>query len=166
MESLKFDFEEVLTTKLDSIGTKELDEKNILEMTLWKLSRYPHVSTDVLKKLNSLANVSDIEEKKDRCLVIDALHALLGCKGVRLPMASTYLRFRNPAVFQIIDQRVWFRLYNKEYKNSYNQTKQIEKYLQYLKDLRIKCQKDNIPFEVADRYYYMVDKEKGHRIRY
>lgn len=166
MKSIQFDYEKVLTDKLDRIGANEFTETNILEMTLWKLSRYPHVNTDVLNKLNRLAYVSDIEEEKDRHLIIDALQALLGCKGVRLPMASTYLRFRNPKVFQIIDQRVWFQLYNEELTNSNDHTMLIEKYLKYLKDLRIKCQYDNIPFEMADRYYYIIDKDKKHRIRY
>jgi len=94
------------------------------------------------------------------------LCSLLECKGVRLPMASTYLRFRNPSVFQIIDQRVWHQLYDNEYENSYNKDVQIKKYLQYLKDLQIQCQRDNIHFEIADRYYYLKDIEENHHIRY
>jgi hypothetical protein len=35
------------------------------------------------------------------------LAALLAARGVDLPMASTFLRFRNPSVFQIIDRHAW-----------------------------------------------------------
>lgn len=166
MKSYKFEYETELTTRLDNIGTRKFDEKNILEMTLWKLSRYPHIDNNVLKKINSLASIAEIEGNKNQKKVCDTLRVLLQCKGVRLPMASTYLRFRNPSVFQIIDQRVWHQLYDSEYENSYNYDVQIAKYLKYLHDLRNLCQKDGVPFEIADRYYYLKDIEENHHIHY
>ena len=166
MKKYQFDYEKELTDKLDSIGNNPFSQQNILEMTLWKLSRVPHVNNDLLYRLNDLASLKDIENQENKQKVYDVLYELLGCKGVRLPMASTYLRFRNPHVFQIIDQRVWNQLYDYEYKNSYDRDEQINKYMQYLEKLRYRCQRDGVPFEIADRFYYLKDKDENHHIRY
>ena len=166
MDTYQFNYEKELTDKLDKFGCKDFGEQEILEMTLWKLSRVPHVNHDTLHRLNSLATIKNINSKENKENVYDALRSLLDCKGVRLPMASTYLRFRNPSVFQIIDQRVWHQLYDTEYENSYNKDIQIEKYIQYLKDLRARCQRDDVPFEIADRYYYQKDAAENHHIKY
>lgn len=37
----------------------------------------------------------------------EILRKLLMTPGIRLPMASTILRFKNPNVYQIIDQRAY-----------------------------------------------------------
>ena len=61
MATYQFNYEKELTDKLDNFGSKEFSEKEIFEMTLWKLSRVPHVNHDTLKKLNSLAFIKDID---------------------------------------------------------------------------------------------------------
>ena len=74
-------------------------------------------------------------------------------------MASTILRFKNPRIYQIIDQRVYRFLYDTELK--YSETdinKQISIYFEYLKKLKQVCLDQNINFEMADRILYSMDK--------
>ena len=88
-------------------------------------------------------------------------------------MASTILRFRNPKVYQIIDQRVFRVLYKKQFKVSTSLSKakvdeQVNLYIQYLSDLREACIQLNINFEDADRVLYNADKRlnRGVKIKY
>ncbi len=78
-------------------------------------------------------------------------------------MASTILRFRNKNIYQIIDQRAYRFLKGKNLKLKANIESQIELYLSYLKKLRGKCDELNIPFENADRIFYMLDKDLNRR---
>ncbi len=90
----------------------------------------------------------------------DILLNLLKQKGVRLAMASTILRFKNPKFYQIIDQRVYRFIYGKEL--NYSETNlnlQIVIYLDYIEKLKEVCQKYQIKFEEADRILYKMDKE-------
>ena len=76
-------------------------------------------------------------------------------------MASTFLRFRNPVVFQIIDRHAYRAVYGRDYK-LYTQTslkKKIEVYFGYLDDLRSLCEKNGLKFETVDRVLYVFDKE-------
>ena len=78
-------------------------------------------------------------------------------------MASTFLRFRNPKLFQIIDQHVYRILYGKELSlplgNSQSNKEEICRiYFKYLGDLEKKCKELEIPFEKADRILYKADK--------
>ena len=80
-------------------------------------------------------------------------------KGVRLAMASTILRFKNPNVYQIIDQRVYRFLYGEELKYSdTNINEQINIYLDYLQKLKAVCIEFNLDFKTADRILYSMDK--------
>lgn len=83
-------------------------------------------------------------------------------------MASTILRFKNPALYQIIDQRVYRILYGYEFKLPHNIENQIDKYLQYLKDLRLASKTYGFAFEDADRILFIADREinKSNVIKY
>ena len=81
-------------------------------------------------------------------------------------MASTILRFRNPNIFQIIDQRA-YRVINrdplklsqiKETSRASTIDKQIEIYLDYLEKIKKACKKLDIDFDDADRVLYIIDK--------
>ena len=79
-------------------------------------------------------------------------------------MISTILRFRNPNIYQIIDQRVYRFIYgdNLDLKNASTKNgidSQIDLYIKYLKDLRQKCNKYKISFKESDRILYMADKK-------
>ncbi|SFB86234.1 hypothetical protein [Kaistella jeonii] len=81
-------------------------------------------------------------------------------------MASTILRFKNPSVYQIIDQRVYRFIYGQNLPLYFsNAQKQIELYLDKLKGV---CEKKNIDFTLSDRILYQMDKHhnKGEKIRY
>ena len=170
-DSLTFDYELDLTGYLDGIGQVDFDEMDILKITLWKVQRFPHINVNVLENLNKLKDVKDIDADKERISAVLKDFLSNDCKGVRLPMASTYLRFRNPNVFQILDRRVWHWVYQndedekkREYTESIIVNEQIEKYLKYLRDLRKLAKKDGVRFCDADRYYYLKDKKEGHLI--
>ena len=98
---------------------------------------------------------------------------LLKTNGVQLAMASSILRFRNPKIYQIIDQRVYRMIYEgKElklstYLSKKNIDNQIELYLKYLSDLTKVCSDLNIEFEKSDRILFMADRRlnKKHKLK-
>ena len=154
-----FDYQPFLTKKLDDYSA-DFDQSIINEITLWKVSRYPIIDEALLAEINTI-NKSDT--RVDLPKVRDILLRLLECHGVQLPMASTYLRFKNPQLFQIIDQRVYRAIYGKELKlpGSYNRKNRmvlVDIYFEYLHKLKERCKMLSIPFEQADRILYTADK--------
>lgn len=162
-EHYHYKYEPNLTNELDNIGKRDLTSEDIFKMTLWKVARFPQIDNDMLDKLNSLAECKQLDTK----LTHDVLDKLLSQRGVRLPMASTYLRFRNPHVYQIIDYHVWHQLYHEKYKELASNKERIILYFKYLKRLKSQCKKDNVDFVDADRFYYEKDKyeEKINKIK-
>jgi len=79
--------------------------------------------------------------------------------GIRLPMASTILRFRNPKIYQIIDQRVYRFICGEALPTLFSIPKQITLYFEYLEKLKEVCENHKIPFGEADRILYQADKE-------
>jgi len=158
-EDLKFEYQKILTNKLDT-NPIDFDQNILNEIVLWKVNRYAHFETNLILLINSIKhNETEINIAKTK----KVLKELLNTNGVQLPMASTILRFKNPCVYQIIDQRVFRIIYNKELKlNTYLSEKnlniQIELYLQYLTDLKKVCTNLSIPFEKSDRILFMADK--------
>ncbi|OII59456.1 hypothetical protein BIW19_00170 [Pseudomonas putida] len=101
------------------------------------------------------------------------LRKLLSSPGIRLPMASTILRFLNPNVFQIIDDRVFRVLLpgHRRYPNkpvnggkldNYIKTS-IDTYFNYL-DAMHEVASEKLPFHLADRILYQLDIELGNKI--
>lgn len=138
----------------------DFDQVIVNKIVLWKVNRYPIVHDAILQELNGIkktdVSISPVAVKT-------LLLKLLSCHGIQLPMASTILRFKNPKLLQIIDQRVYRVIYGKKMKlpgsyNINNREKLADLYLQYLKDLRSKCKELSIPFEKADRVLWMTDK--------
>lgn len=158
-EDFDFNFQKELTKSLDSCEG-DFNQGIINEIVLWKVNRYVKVDDTTLTLLNQIPTslkFPNIDKVKS------LLNRLLRTKGIRLAMASTILRFKNPSLFQIIDQRVYRLLYDQELKLSPNQSErniefQIELYLRYLEDLRKACDQLSISFEDADRVLYMADK--------
>jgi len=156
----EFNYQVSLTKKLDA-SVNVVNQELINEIVLWKVNRYAEFDESTLNALNSNRLKSkeiDIDYTKE------VLNQLLYQKGVQLPMASTILRFINPDVYQIIDQRVYRILYNgkslklKSINNEKNNKEQTEIYLQYLTDLREFAEILLIPFRDADRILYKADK--------
>lgn len=168
-QDLEFKYQESLTNKLD-LSSVEFDQNHLNEIVLWKLNRYADFSDETISQINSIEpEESEINIENTKIV----LKHLLKTKGVQLPMASTILRFRNPYIYQIIDQRVYRLIYEnqemniKTYPSEKNIHNQINVYLEYLKDLRVVCEKLNIPFKDSDRILYLADKRlnKKHKLK-
>lgn len=79
-------------------------------------------------------------------------------------MASTILRFRNPNIFQIIDQRAYRFIYDDELILTNPSTEntrdvQIKLYLKYLEDLKGVANKTGWEFSQLDRALYLKDQK-------
>lgn len=159
-----YDYQEKLTSKLASLGG-DFTQETINEIVLWKVNRYFQLderTTNLLNKINKE------ETRLQYDLTKEVLRDLLNVKGIRLPMASTILRFKNPHVYQIIDQRAYRFLMDENLKTYFsNIDQQIDYYLKYLEELRKQCNEKNIPFEKADQVLYQLDKKMNnkHRIK-
>lgn len=170
---LAYDYEIDLTRKLDELGVNhDFTLLDIYKITLWKLNRFPYIEDigNFMQKFNDLASYSTLTPEAEEATK-DVLKLLLSTKGIRLPMASTYLRFRNPDLFQIMDQRVW-RIVQQylgktdtDYPYLDDVDSQIDKYFNYLKDLRKLANEKNIQFRDADRAFYEWDIKKGNKLK-
>ncbi len=148
-----YSFQPALTEKLDN-HQREFDEKTILEIVLWKTNRYPTIPEGLIDAINDLRNNYHIEKAKV------VLRQLLSSKGFDLPMASTVLRFACPDELQILDQRV-YRFIMPEHdrlKAPYNIDEKVEFYFDYVDNLKLVCDKYQIPFSKSDRILYQLDK--------
>lgn len=152
-----FKYQVELTKKLDKLNT-DFNQEILNEIILWKVNRYAEFDNETITLLNK---INPKDENLQRQLTGDILLSLLSKeqKGVRLAMASTILRFRNPKVYQIIDQRVYRFIYGEELNYPENNINlQIHIYLNYLDKLKEVCEKYSIKFEEADRILYKMDK--------
>lgn len=157
----EYDYQLALTKKLETTVPQKIDQSIIDEIILWKVNRYAQVDDDLLQLLNNInPNVTLLEDVH----YLPVLKLLLKTKGIRLPVASTILRFRNPHVFQIIDQRAYRFVYGKELKLSTTTSEkainaQITLYTEYLKKLREVAQETGWRFEDLDRVLYIRDQQ-------
>lgn len=153
-----FTYQEELTNILENTSG-DFTQDTINQIVLWKVNRYAQPSQETMAALNALEGDNKLDPEKTS----DALGSLLNVNGIRLAMASTFLHFRNPKLYQIIDQRVYRLLYGEDMPKFYTKSlksieKQITLYLTYLDDLRKACGKLGIPFDQADKILYMADK--------
>ena len=155
-----FNYQQKLTERLDNFDG-DFSQDLVNEIVLWKVNRYAQVDSQTIELLNRIDPKS---KAVNEALTIEILQQLLRTKGVQLAMASTFLRYRNSDIYQIIDQRVYRIIYpNKIFKLTYTKSspnieKQISSYLKYLSDLRVVCERLNIPFEQADRILFEADR--------
>lgn len=163
----EYDYQIELTKELD-ISNQPIDQDWVNQVILWKVNRYAKMDEPILSLLQSVQSAAQPDEK--------VIGALLSVRGVQLAMASTLLRFCNPNVYQIIDQRV-FRVIYGAGKSIHNITqdasglkrgkgiqKATNQYLAYLGDLRAGCDRLGIKFCDADRLLYMADKRWNGKI--
>lgn len=160
LEDFEFKYQESLTNKLDS-NNNDFNQKKLNEIILWKVNRYAEFDTKLIQLINTIdSNDSEIDLDKTKLI----LKELLKTNGVQLAMASTILRFRNPNIYQIIDQRVYRVIYLNQildlntYPSEKNLNYQIDLYIKYLFDLKKICIDYNIPFDKSDRILFMADK--------
>ncbi len=158
-----------LTKKLDAMTVEDFNQELLFEIVLWKLNRYPYIQSEIFGELKEIGKVGPKEHRKAE----PVLRKLLMSPGIRLPMASTILRFLNPAAFQIIDDRAYRVLHPLKplYPAKPANGQRLEKYLanstrvyfDYLDALH-EVVSENLPFELADRILYQLDIELGNKI--
>ena len=152
--NLEYNFQPELTEKLDKVKS-DFNQELINEIVLWKTNRYAELNNETLNLINKIDRKSEFI---DSALTGEILMHLLETKGIRLPMASTILRFKNPRIYQIIDQRVYRMIYGAELKLKTNLNDNIIQYLDYLTELKNVCDLYQIPFSESDRILYEYDK--------
>lgn len=162
LENYDYNFQEDLTKDLDLLNW-DFDQDLINQIVLWKVNRYAKIDNETLELLNKINKEDD---NINETFLTDLLEKLLNTKWIKLPMASTILRFKNPNIFQIIDQRVYRFIYWEELKLSWiKNDKAIKLYLSYIKDLKDVCKKYKIDFSLSDRILYALDKKINKHIK-
>jgi hypothetical protein len=135
-------------------------QQRINEIVLWKHNRYVAASGEVLKGLNAARTLQPGKHRDAR----DLLRLLLKLRSCDLAVASTLLRFANPAVFQIMDRHAYRAVYGTDYPfipsaHSKKKTEEkIETYFRYLDDVRELCETKKLQFHNADRVLYVFDR--------
>ena len=155
------------TSELDNMDINLFDREKLYEIILWKLNRFPEISNELIDKLKKLSELNKGEHRQAK----KTIEELLKSKGVALPMASTILRFMNPSVFQIIDDRVFRILFPEKKKYSPKPSKvtngylenTINLYYEYIEKLHA-LSSFKLPFEQADRIIYQLDIVLGNKI--
>lgn len=153
----KYEYQPQLTSKLDGIEAVSLTPEHLNEIVLWKVNRYVSLDDNQIRQINALAELRMGQHRQARSI----LEKILAVHGVDLPMASTFFRFRNSSVFQIIDRHAYRALYGRDYRlyTRTPSTKKIEVYFTFIEDLRVLCQSKGLCFETIDRVLYVFDKK-------
>lgn len=100
-----YNYQTERTTKLDNLDT-DFNQDIINEIVLWKVNRYAAIDNETLNLINQIKkDDTQINPELTRAILLQLLSKEQ--KGFRLAMASTVLRFKNPKIYQIIDQRVF-----------------------------------------------------------
>ncbi len=154
IKNAAYNYQSDLTSKLDELD-EPFDQAIINEIVLWKVNRYAIIDTETLKLINQIKKDAHLLNQE---LTRAILLRLLGKeqKGVRLAMASTILRFKNPNVYQIIDQRVYRFIYKGQILK-YSETninEQVIIYLDYLQKLKEICIEHNIQFPALRNFQF------------
>jgi thermostable 8-oxoguanine DNA glycosylase len=133
------------------------------EIVLWKLNSFVLLDHRLLRQIEDLKRLKNGEHRQAK----PELTALLDIHGVDLAMASTILRFRNPAVFQIIDRHAYRAVYGSDYPlhPTSAAAKKIAAYFNYVDELQNLCDRKKLTFETVDRVLYEFDKDQSGRLK-
>src|ERR1039457_2182228 len=107
----QYKYQPELTKRLDNLDAVNLTPELLNEIVLWKVNRYVSLDEDQLRRTDALRKLKPGEHEQARPILAE----LLDAHGVDLPMASTFLRFRNPPVFQIIDRHAYRAVYGEDF---------------------------------------------------
>jgi thermostable 8-oxoguanine DNA glycosylase len=153
----EYRYQRELTECLDALGPQPFTQDVIKDIVLWKVNRYVKLSAGALAALNSVTEFQPKSHRNAR----DALATLLDERGVDLPMASSFLRFRNRKAFQIIDRHAYRAVYGQNYPlySSSTDKKKIDLYFCYLDDLFMLAGSKEVDFASLDRVLYIFDKQ-------
>lgn len=159
----EYKYQKDLTPKLDNLNDN-FDQNTINEIVLWKVNRYAELNFKTLDLINKISNEdTDLDRELTEQILLNLLDK--NQQGVRLAMASTILRFKNPNIYQILDQRVYRYIFGKKLEYSLNNVdEQIKIYFEYLDKLKQLCDEYDIDFTTADRLLYLLDKKHNVKI--
>lgn len=151
-----------LTRRLDRLEDAEFTPNLINEIVLWKVNRYVSLTPELLRQIGHLRRLKPNQHREGESVLL----ALLECRGVDLAMASTILRFRNPAVFQIIDRHAYRAIYGTVYPLSTKCAvdRKVKLYFDYVDALVDLCAAKGEPFETIDRVLYKFDQAKNGKL--
>jgi len=157
-----YDYQPNLTNYLDSLEDLEITQPLLNEIVLWKLNRYVVLSETNSLHIDKLKHLKSGEHRKGRV----SLDSLLDAHGIDLAMASTIMRFRNPAVFQIIDRHAYRAIYGEKYPlyPSSSNNRKISVYWDYLDKLIELSRTRHLDFKTLDRLLYVFDKETNGKL--
>ncbi len=155
----EYSYQPILTEKLDSLAETPIDQEILNEIVLWKVNRYVFLDKSIMERFEQLKGLNPGEHRKSDLI----LKLMLKQRGVDLPMASTFMRFRNPRVFQIIDRHAYRAIFDKKYPlyQSSSLDQKVSVYLDYLDELIALCKRKTLRFETVDRLLYIFGKRKN-----
>lgn len=151
-----------LTRRLDHLDGTDFNQPLINEIVLWKVNRYVAVSPEILRTIENARNIQAGHHRDAQ----EILEVLLKVRGVDLPMASTFLRFRNPKVFQIIDRHAYRAVFGHKYPLTVTSPIElkISTYFEYIDKLIDLCTARGLDFKTIDRLLYQFDKKKNRKL--
>jgi hypothetical protein len=151
-----------LTGRLDNLGETEFTQELLNEIVLWKVNRYVLFTDEMSRQIGQIRRLKPNEHRMGESV----LTALLDCRGVDLAMASTILRFRNPAVFQIVDRHAYRAIYGSAYPLSTKcaTDRKVSLYFDYLDALVELCAAKRLAFKTIDRVLYKFDQAKNGKL--
>lgn len=153
----RYAYQPRLTAHLDSLPDEPLSQDTVNEIVLWKVNRYVALPNELRDSLHVLRALSTQDHRQAEPVLLN----LLDCRGVDLAMASTFLRFQNAPVFQIIDQHAYRAVFGKRYplhSKTPSHTK-VSVYFNYLDLLCSLATSSGVAFRELDRILYVFDKE-------
>jgi thermostable 8-oxoguanine DNA glycosylase len=158
----EYNYQPAVTERLDDLGNAPLNQEILNEIVLWKVIRYVFLDSPQMESLERLRDLNLGEHRKADLTI----RSLLNCRGVDLPMASTFMRFRNPRVFQIIDRHAYRAITDERHPlyPSSSPNQKVSVYFDYLDRVIALCEKRNIRFETVDRLLYIFDKRKNGKL--
>jgi hypothetical protein len=149
----------ILTAHLDNLPKQPFSQGTVNEIVLWKVNRYATLQQDVRRSLYAMRTLSPKEHSKAGQVLL----SLLSCDGVDLAMASTFLRFQNADVFQIIDKHAYRAVFGEPYPH-YSATPaktKVSTYFTYLDALHALAASSGAAFRDLDRILYIFDKKRN-----
>ena len=158
-----YNYQSNLTEKIDNLHAKTFTQSIVNEIVLWKVNRYVSLDDKILLSIDNLKALTNGEHRQAQT----AIEYLLNIHGVDLPMTSTFLRFRNPKAFQIIDQHAYRAIYDQSYPlyPTSPSDRKVSTYFEYLDKLIELCREKNLEFQTIDRLLYKFDKRINGKLK-
>lgn len=154
-----FDYNLSETEALRQLPDDPINIDVLRRIALWKINRIIHVQESTLDLLNQIKQADDLTIESE--LSRRAIEALVNSRGVRLPMASAFLKFIRPDVFPIIDARAYRAIYGQRIQgHQYS----LPIYLDYARRIREIAGTLDMPLSEIDEQLYCFDRQHNGRI--